>query len=663
VALDPNAVAVLPFEVRTSDPALATLDEGIIDFLYPILSGDAGPRAIEPNPFLLALADRKARGQWGSADAPLRLAAHFRASQVLEGRVAQVGPRLTLNAWLRRVPDGVTVAQSTVSGPADSLYALIPQLAVALLGSHLGESAERIAALSGRPSVAVTAYLAGSRAERDGRRDDAVRYYGQALDADSTFALAGLRLLLVPQTASENSSTRRARRGLGAARAHANSLGMRERAALKLLAGLYDSAWTVVNTVAAARAWVEAAPDDPQAWRVYAYNGLGSAGPVIGPDWEQQTRNAIRWAWERDSTTAGSVEDLLSIATTLFPQDLALLRHLGRRYLEVADSSSDDWAGLAWATALASGDSSAVRAFRARAVSGDSKVLRWHNRTRVEQVEQAIGPRRDDSQLLARELRQTRLLSASDSANFAGSRIYTGIDEGKSEEVIDVLRGPLGPRWTGSRAFPWDLLIAYSLIHPGFEHAASEAAESLRVFISSRPDPGPLHLCHLDLYRAVHGDTVGLRSHVRELIPQFTDRVPLCPVLVEALVESRDRERPKTPALDSLESVLWKGWGQAAFPGQVAAALLTRMLRQRGEFARALAVTQLHEAGYGYFHYTQRCPLLKEEGELAALLGDTTRAIAAFRRYLEIRIDPDEGMREEREQVRAALDALVRAKG
>jgi hypothetical protein len=54
----------------------------------------------------------------------------------------------------------------------------------------------------------------------------------------------------------------------------------------------------------------------------------------------------------------------------------------------------------------------------------------------------------------------------------------------------------------------------------------------------------------------------------------------------------------------------------------------------------------------------------KEEGDLAAIVGDTAAAIAAYNKYLTLRSDPDSGaVAEEVEEVRVALAKLVGRQG
>jgi tetratricopeptide (TPR) repeat protein len=663
--VDPNIVAVLPFQVTAASQGVRTLDEGMQHLLFAVLTGDVGPRAVDVGSLLRRRDDWQARGRWRAEDAPVQLAASFGAGLLLDGAVVEVGQRLLVNALLRRAPSGEEVARASIEVAADSLQVLPQRLLVQLLGGQLGESAERLATLAARPPTAVSAYLAGSRALRESRYEDAVRSFSAALEADSSFALAALRLVQgVSNKPVESPPNFAALRRI--LRSNRASLGKREQAAVDAWLVVYptDTTVTALDRVRAARAWVDAAPDDPEAWMLYALV-VSAIGPPVGPDWEAQHRTALLRAWERDSTTTGALDDHMQQAVSRL-QDAAWLRRVGGQYLAHADTNADYWGGYRWAGALATGDSAVVRELRGRVAQRDSRVVRWWNRQTVYETEHMLGLDHRDTRLLLDALRATRLMSRSDSSGLADAIFFTGIDEGQSQEVVTTLKGPLGAIFAGLPAWRWGLLIDYSLVHPGFEQAAPGAAESLRVFVASRPSSWPFVMlaCHVELHRASVGDTLGVRDHVRALVSRFLEahKVPLCPTLAEALVESWDRERRDTPALDTLAAMLWRG-EYREFPGHVAPAVLTRLLRQRGRYDRALAATQLHPKGVDYFYYVQRCPLLKEEGDLAAIVGDTTRAIAAYRRYLELRTNPDEGMRAEVDAVRAALDALLRAKG
>jgi hypothetical protein len=113
--------------------------------------------------------------------------------------------------------------------------------------------------------------------------------------------------------------------------------------------------------------------------------------------------------------------------------------------------------------------------------------------------------------------------------------------------------------------------------------------------------------------------------------------------------------------LDRLEVLLRRGtdW---EFPSNAAVPVLAQLLHRRGEYERALSAARMRAYRGAFFHH-RRLALLKEEGDLAAIVGDTAGAIEAYSRYLAFRTDPDDLGRPQVDSVRAALDALLRANG
>jgi hypothetical protein len=88
--------------------------------------------------------------------------------------------------------------------------------------------------------------------------------------------------------------------------------------------------------------------------------------------------------------------------------------------------------------------------------------------------------------------------------------------------------------------------------------------------------------------------------------------------------------------------------------------VVARLRRRNGELERALEAAQDGCCWGAMLSGMAQAPILKEEGELAAILGDTARAIEAFTRYLNIRVDPDPGVvQAEVDSVRAALARLT----
>ncbi len=131
--------------------------------------------------------------------------------------------------------------------------------------------------------------------------------------------------------------------------------------------------------------------------------------------------------------------------------------------------------------------------------------------------------------------------------------------------------------------------------------------------------------------------------------------------MVLALLESLDRDRSwaDTPALDTLEARLRRDPG-GEWPGDLGMLIVARLSRQRGDYERALAAAR-SITGMNFVNlFVYRVAYLKEEGDLAAIVGDTVGAIKAYRHYLTLRTDPDSGaVAEEVAEVRTALARLV----
>jgi tetratricopeptide (TPR) repeat protein len=588
----------------------------------------------------------------------MRLAASFGAGLVLDGAVVEVGRRLLVNALLRRAPSGEEVARATTEVAVDSLQVLPQRLLMQLLGNQLGEGAERLSTLARQDPGAVKAYMAGAHAHRTGRYREAIRHFEDALGRDSTFALAAYRLALSARMSMDQP---RFMRLVPVLEGLTPALSGRDRAGAAAMVAFWSDVGTFAGIHAATHAWVEAAPEDPAAWLHLAETSMKAS--VLGiPDWQAQADRAFNEAWALDSTTPWVVQRHVWVAQQTGHLDW--LRQVGPRFLAVADTAGDWWPAHRWAIAVALGDSGTVQSLRAAAVAGDARVAAPLVAHALAALTLAADLPVDDAELVnAAALRAAR--TSVDSGAVRGARLAIDAARGRAHELESGLLGE--PPW-GYHAAVW-----YLPAYPGLDSAAVVAVESLRVFLRSGSareiTPGgdvrdsASVWCSLGLYGALVGDTLTAKSLARDLGARLRQEgiVSLCPVLVEALTDATSTSGPGAQVLDSLE-VLFRLGPPEPYPASTPL-LLARLLRQRGEYARALDVVRSRFRGWG-FDFMMRAPLLKEEGDLGAILGDTAAAIRAYERYLTYRTDPDPGvMTAEVERVRAALNALLKAKG
>ena len=136
----------------------------------------------------------------GAADADLedakalRVAADIGAAQLVMGEIVGSAERLTLSARLLRVSDGTVLPTSNVVGPADSVGAQVARVTTELLALRDGATRDRLRTVMSAKPEALLAYVTGERAYRDGRYEEAGKAYADAFRADTTFALAALRI-------------------------------------------------------------------------------------------------------------------------------------------------------------------------------------------------------------------------------------------------------------------------------------------------------------------------------------------------------------------------------------------------------------------------------------------------------------------------------------
>jgi len=188
-----DVIAVLPFTVRGA-PDLAYLAEGMVDLVSGKLDG-AGPlRAVDPRAVIGGMGGRKPETL--DVNSGAQVAATLGAGRFITGQLVGLPGRVSLSARLHDSDDPAAEEPLvTVEGSADSLYALVDQLATGLLANTLiGANAriQRSAAQSSRSLVATKEFLRGEQFHRRGQFDSASASYNRALAADSTFALAHL---------------------------------------------------------------------------------------------------------------------------------------------------------------------------------------------------------------------------------------------------------------------------------------------------------------------------------------------------------------------------------------------------------------------------------------------------------------------------------------
>ena len=350
--VDPKLLAVAPFRVTSPNSALGYLREGMVDLMAAKLTGHGGPRAADPRAVLSAW--RRESGSKGgelSRDGALKIAERLGAGRLLLGNVVETQGRVTLNAAVLGVPDGQARAETSVEGPADSLAALVDRLAAGLLTLGAGEGEQRLSALTSTSLPALRAYLEGQAMFRRGRYADAIASFQQALQFDSTFALAAVGLLAGGLEIGDYDAVNRGEALAWAAR---DRLNPRDHAFLMVLMGAtFADTISYSELLQRAEQFVVKAPDMAEAY-VALGNVLLNFGEMLGqPRAQERAAAANRRALELDSTYVPALDNLAVIAAR--SGDTTSMRQIRGVYRTI-DPSHGGSDRIRWRLAVALGD-------------------------------------------------------------------------------------------------------------------------------------------------------------------------------------------------------------------------------------------------------------------------------------------------------------------
>jgi tetratricopeptide (TPR) repeat protein len=190
-------VAVLPFSVQGE--GLDAWREGAVDLIGSNIDGAGGLRAIDSRTLLARWHETVKEGTPADLSTSLDVARRTGARYALLGSAVALGRDLRLTVDIYEVDSGKSLGQAQVEGAPDSVYMLVDRLSVEALKTILGRPAEDLprvdlARVTTSSLPALRAYLEAEVLYRKADWPAAIQAYRRAVDADSTFALAWLRL-------------------------------------------------------------------------------------------------------------------------------------------------------------------------------------------------------------------------------------------------------------------------------------------------------------------------------------------------------------------------------------------------------------------------------------------------------------------------------------
>jgi TolB-like protein len=194
-----HSVAVFPFRNETSDDSLTWLGPAIADMLTTNLAQLSDVRVVSRERLLGLLRDT---GQSETDEIPRSLAGEIAARSgarlMVRGSILGTADDLAIDAQLIELDGGTVVAAERIRGT--DFFAIVDSLSTRLCGEVLGPEALELPPLA--PIAAVTTpklaayreFHEGVRAERLDRSAEARKRFEKAVELDSSFALAMLKL-------------------------------------------------------------------------------------------------------------------------------------------------------------------------------------------------------------------------------------------------------------------------------------------------------------------------------------------------------------------------------------------------------------------------------------------------------------------------------------
>ena len=304
-----DVIAVLPF--RTAGPDLEDLEEGLMDLLARGLAQADVIATIDPRTVMKGIRGISPDGEIDVAQA-LSLADALGATSVLLGSAVAAGDEVRLDAVLHRA-DGDSVVTAQATGSPDDILALTDELAVSLVRALWRSSAPipnlDAGAVTTRSPEALRAFLEGERRYRLGDLSGARTALIEAVQIDSTFALAHHRLGWV-RAWTEGVNAETTVRQLRAAWRFGDRLPPRERTLVEGFLMLTED--RLDEGYARLRPYVSRWSDDPEAWILVANYQFHH------PEWMGRSRDEVLEPFDRvialDSALAMAYEHPLQIA-------------------------------------------------------------------------------------------------------------------------------------------------------------------------------------------------------------------------------------------------------------------------------------------------------------------------------------------------------------
>jgi DNA-binding SARP family transcriptional activator/TolB-like protein len=652
IALDADRILIMPFRAVGMDTIVASIGDGVVDLLSAKLGGTVGLRAIDPQTTFAALRRWQKPATELPRDSAVLFARSLGAGKLLSGSVVATLGRVTISADLIDVTHARVRSRASVEGDVDSLTVLLDRLITQVIGGQLGENVESLATFTSASPGAVQEYLRGRYAYRRSEFSVALAHFDRAIELDSLFALAALYFVRARgyDRIGPNEKEERARRLACAAR---NRVGPAERLRLIAFAECPDVVHDIREVMDFTERAAALAPGDAELWGLLG-DGLFHGGRGL-TNWRQRAMSAFQRALDADVDYAPEALAHL-IVLKAEAGDTAAVRRLSKQLVN-QDTAGFWGVDAIWLPAALSGDTATLERLRR---SRFAELLRTRgNLYSLSNYAQNLGLRIQDAEL-AVEITKQQADSTGSSyriymalAMAATLNLNGGRAAGRSDKLAyqGVARSELASVAAVVRALFWE----------GDQATAEAALPELTRFVGAPPSEDrttedimkPLAHCALGLWFFAHNDTLQAKPHI-SFVPATTAQTHtgVCRETLSTLLAFAHNAADRIAQLETLDSLL------LLYPSENASSqsqlIAAQLFERSGQPKRALAAVRRTY----YESANLLSSFLREEGRLAALTGDTTGAIRAYRHFLTLRHNPDPQRKGETERIRSVLAGL-----
>jgi len=674
--LDPSRIVVVPFRLSGMDSSQRNLGESVADLLSARLNGEGVPSAVDSRTVIGAW-NRVRADQAGTSDDARRVARMLGAGEMLSGTIVGIpGNRVTITANAVATATGTAAYPAAiVTGHVDSLAAVLDDIVTRLAARTARVSEETLASLTNSP-LALRAYLRGRVEYRRGREDEAIRQFARAVELDSTFAQAALDLAIAAGQpvamrtrfgATENLTTyfalghrnpgtqsehQRIADAIESAWTYRDKLGPRDRPLAEALRGGGNPEQNTARVMIDALQQAVATGSD-RAETQYLLGALllwqGRAVEIV--DSRSRAAAAFNSALALDPGYVAPLAGLVDLAA--FDRDTAALREAARRYL-ASDSTGPSAEYVRWRVAAERGDSAQLAAIRSRFDSLSSSTLQ-----RIAHASMSTGLDLADAER-AISIVVGRASDRVERRIVLAAAYMLALNRGRPRAAAELLRRRTLEQDDLLSTWTWATMAA--LFWEGDSSLATSVVQTRSAMIARDTMPDRLgkaapelqlsrNVSQQALWDFMHGDTARAATAVRWLRKHGH---PLGAQFVEMLLAAQARSPNANQLLARIDSVTREGCCTVNIVNW-ANLVLARAYEMAGRDRDALRAVR---RGIWRFPPQLLSTFLREEGRLAAKVGERDEAIRAYRHYLVLRSDPEPALRPAVDSVRAELARL-----